>query len=174
MKGLRSIPRILKIMEIEGRKASLLFNNGQSKVIDVENFLHDNTEVKTGSLADQVLSNDSTFNTMEVIGTTIGWPGVGIKTKDASGNEVFYSFDLDPLMLFNAGEVDERYELEIGSQVKKMRKELGLTQQELAKRAGTTKQYISKLENRKSDIEILTLKKIVEAGLNKKLVVTID
>ncbi|PHN07237.1 hypothetical protein CRP01_07890 [Flavilitoribacter nigricans DSM 23189 = NBRC 102662] len=58
--------------------------------------------------------------------------------------------------------------------IKQARKEEGLTQQELAERSGTSKHYISRIENNKSDIEMLTLKKIVEAGLGRKLRVQIN
>ncbi|MEO0341718.1 MAG: helix-turn-helix transcriptional regulator, partial [Bacteroidota bacterium] len=57
----------------------------------------------------------------------------------------------------------------IGHKIKEARKEAGLTQEELALRSGTSKHYISRLENNKSDIELLTLKKIVEAGLGRQL-----
>ena len=59
--------------------------------------------------------------------------------------------------------------LVIGLMIKQARKEAGLTQEELASRSGTSKHYISRIENNKSDIEMLTLKKIVEAGLGRKL-----
>jgi len=48
-----------------------------------------------------------------------------------------------------------------------------MTQQELAEKSGTTKNYISRLENNKSDIELMTLQKIVEAGLGRYLRVQI-
>ncbi len=173
MKGLRSIPRVLKINYIEGRSISLMFNNGEYKIIDIEQFLQEHTGIKPGSLADQVLSSDTTFTSVEVMGNTIGWPSLGIHAKDPEGKATFYPFDLDPLMLFKAGQTDEWSALSIGSKIRKIRKEMGLTQQQLADRTGTTKPYISKLENSKSDIEVLTLRKVVEAGLNKKLFIEI-
>jgi transcriptional regulator with XRE-family HTH domain len=45
----------------------------------------------------------------------------------------------------------------------------GLTQQELALKSGTTRNYISRIENDRSDIEIATLRRIVETGLGKHL-----
>lgn len=45
----------------------------------------------------------------------------------------------------------------------------GLTQQELAIKSGTTRNYISRIENEHSDIEMATLRKIVETGLGKQL-----
>ena len=35
--------------------------------------------------------------------------------------------------------------------------------------SGTTRNYISRIENDKSDIELGTLRKIIETGLGKKL-----
>ena len=49
----------------------------------------------------------------------------------------------------------------------------GLTQQELAIKSGTTRNYISRIENDRSDIEIATLRKIVETGLGQQLDVRI-
>jgi len=174
MKGLRSIPRILKINQIDGRTMSLLFNNGYSLNVNIEDVLTDGKPVKKGGLVDQILSNDKVFNSAVIIGNSIGWPGIGKHVKDFSGNSTFYPYDVDPLLLYNAGELDEKENMNLGDRIRKLRKSIGITQAELASRVGTTKNYISKLENNKSDVELLTLKKIVEAGLNGKLSLSID
>ncbi len=70
--------------------------------------------------------------------------------------------------------MDATRSLKIGETIKSARKKAGMTQSELAMRSGTSKHYISKLENSKSDIELLTLKKIIEAGLGKKLKIQIS
>ena len=44
----------------------------------------------------------------------------------------------------------------------------------MAELSGTSRTYITRLENDKQDIEIMTLKKIVEAGLNRHLSISID
>ena len=41
--------------------------------------------------------------------------------------------------------------------------------EELAEKSGTTRNYISRIENDRSDIELDTLRKIIEIGLGKKL-----
>ena len=41
----------------------------------------------------------------------------------------------------------------------------GLTQQELALKSGTTHPYISRIENQQTDIELGTLRKVIETGL---------
>lgn len=48
-----------------------------------------------------------------------------------------------------------------------------LKQGQLAEKSGTSKHYISRIENEKSGIELMTLKKIVE-GLGKRLQIRID
>ncbi|WP_410478630.1 helix-turn-helix domain-containing protein [Pedobacter aquatilis] len=47
-----------------------------------------------------------------------------------------------------------------------------MTQQELAERTGTKKSYISKLENAKGNIQLSTLIRIFEMGLNKRIRLT--
>jgi len=81
------------------------------------------------------------------------------------------AFDLDPLVLYENSEPDikrnERYK--IGKLLKEERENTGITQQELASKYGTTRNYISRIENNRSDIELGTLRKIIEIGLGKKL-----
>lgn len=173
-KGLRNIPRVLKINRIENRTISLLFNNGQSKLVDIKQFLEANGGLNSGSLGNKVIENDEVFNSAIIVENTLTWPGIGIYSKDFSGNDVFYAFDLDSLMLFESGVIDEATVIDIGIKIKQLRKELGLTQEQLAKRSGTTKHYISKIENNKSDIEIMTLKKIIEAGFDRRLSLSIE
>jgi len=60
----------------------------------------------------------------------------------------------------------------VGEMIKEARKEAHLTQEALAKKTGTKKSYISRLENGKIDIQISTLFKIFEKGLNKKIGLT--
>lgn len=52
--------------------------------------------------------------------------------------------------------------------------ESGLTQEQLARRSGTTRFYISRIENNKTDIEMSTFRKIIEAGLGKNLRFSIE
>lgn len=174
MKGLRSIPRILKINEINNYKASLLFNNGESRIVDFEYFIKEVLEKKPGKLGYELLDNKSLFDKMKIIGTTIGWDEIGITVKNMEGQEEFHPYDLDPLMLYNNSQADGEKNVVVGMKIRSARLEAGLTQEQLAKKSGTSKHYISRLENNKSDIELLTLKKIVEAGLGKNLTIKIN
>lgn len=173
MKGLRRIPRILKINKVRGYKVSCLFNNGESRIIDFEDFFQ-RQKLRKDHPALVLLNDIREFRKIEVIENTIGWKNVGITLKDIEGNEQFYYFDLDPIVLYEFSKPDESRNLKIGQLIRSERKKAGLTQDELAKRSGTSKHYISRLENNKSDIELLTLKKIIEAGLGRDLKIEID
>jgi len=76
--------------------------------------------------------------------------------------------------LYDLSEVDERLTISIGSLFRKVRIAANLSQEKVAELSGTSRTYISKLENDGSDVEIMTLKKIVEAGLNRHLSISID
>lgn len=169
MKGLRSIPRILKIDHIDGYLVSCLFNSGESRLIDFRKLFEDVFQVKGNDPAVKLLNDYNLFKEITIIGSTIGWPNVGIYSKDLEGKEVFYPYDLDPIVLYENSIPDPERKLMIGLMIKQARKEAGLTQEELARKSGTSKHYISRIENNKSDIELLTLIKIVEAGLGKRL-----
>lgn len=173
MKGLRSIPRVLKINQVNGYEVSCLFNNGESRLIDFQKLFRDTFNVEEGDPAFELLNDANAFQQIQVLGSTIGWPNVGIYSKDSKGQSVFYPYDLDPLVLYQNSVHDQDKNPEIGLMVKQARKDAGLTQEELAQKSGTSKHYISRLENNKADIELLTLKKIIEAGLGKKLQIAI-
>ncbi len=67
-------------------------------------------------------------------------------------------------------EYEERAQMFIVSEMlKEARRDANLTQQELAERAGTKKSYISKIENAKGNIQLSTLIRIFEKGLNRKV-----
>jgi transcriptional regulator with XRE-family HTH domain len=63
--------------------------------------------------------------------------------------------------------------LSIGELIREARLSSGLTQQNLALKSGTPRTYISKIENDRSDLEIATLRKIIETGLGRKLEISI-
>jgi DNA-binding XRE family transcriptional regulator len=60
----------------------------------------------------------------------------------------------------------------ISEMLKAARKEANLTQEQLAEKAGTKKSYISKLENAKGNIQLSTLIRIFEQGLNRRIGLT--
>ena len=87
----------------------------------------------------------------------------------------------DDLLNVENGEVgsDSRNEFEekaqmfiVSEMLKEARKEANLTQEELAIKAKTKKSYISKIENAKGNIQLSTLIRIFETGLNRKIGLT--
>lgn len=60
----------------------------------------------------------------------------------------------------------------ISEMLREARKEANLTQEQLAEKTGTKKSYISKLENGKVNIQLSTLIRIFEIGLNKRIGLT--
>ena len=57
----------------------------------------------------------------------------------------------------------------IGALLKEGRRKAHLTQEQLAEKTSTKKSYISRIENGHADIQLSTLYKLVEQGLNLKL-----
>lgn len=60
----------------------------------------------------------------------------------------------------------------VSEMLKLARKEAKMTQEQLAEKAGTKKSYISKIENAKGNIQLSTLIRIFEQGLNRKIGLT--
>ena len=60
----------------------------------------------------------------------------------------------------------------VSEMLKEARKNANMTQEQLAIKAGTRKSYISKIENGKGNIQLSTLIRIFEKGLNKKVGLT--
>ena len=60
----------------------------------------------------------------------------------------------------------------ISEMLKEARKEAKITQEQLAEKTGTKKSYISKIENGKGNIQISTLIRLFEVGLNRRIGLT--
>jgi ribosome-binding protein aMBF1 (putative translation factor) len=68
---------------------------------------------------------------------------------------------------------EERAQMFIVSEMlKEARHDANLTQEQLADKAGTKKSYISKIENAKGNIQLSTLIRIFEKGLDRKIGLT--
>lgn len=61
----------------------------------------------------------------------------------------------------------------LGELLKEEREKANLTQAEMAEKTGTKKSYISRIENGRADIQLSTLYRLIEQGLNKKLKLSI-
>ncbi len=70
-------------------------------------------------------------------------------------------------------ESEERAQMFIISEMlKEAGKDAKMTQQQLAEKAGNKKSYISKIENAKGNIQLSTLIRIFEKGLNRRIGLT--
>jgi len=73
----------------------------------------------------------------------------------------------------NRNEYEQNAQMFIVSEMlKQARKEAKLTQEQLAEKSGTKKSYISKIENAKGNIQLSTIIRIFEQGLNRKVGLT--
>lgn len=86
--------------------------------------------------------------------------------------------NFEQLLEFEHGKVgtESRTEYEENSQIfiisemlKDARKEANMTQEQLAEKTATKKSYIAKIENGKGNIQLSTLFRLFEVGLNKKI-----
>lgn len=164
-------PRILKISKIEDYQIYCVFNNGEHRVIDFNEIFKEWNLKKKKKDFRYPLLDKKVFKKVELLDNTLGWKSIKKKIKLSNGVEYNVSFELDPIVLFERSQPDEdkNKENSIGKLLKLARRKAGLTQEELAKKSGTTRYYISRIENDRSDIELGTLRKIIEIGLNKSL-----
>jgi len=166
------IPRILKINWIKGLSISVVYNNGESRIIDFRNVLL-KIGVDKNSTA-SILFNEEEFKNVVIENNTLSWNNVEqyITLRNNEKVKVPFEIGADVLLKYSQPEKSDVV-LKIGRLVRESRMRSGLTQQELAIKSGTTRNYISRIENDRSDIEIATLRKIVETGLGKQLDVRI-
>lgn len=166
------IPRILKINWIRELSISVVFNNGESRIIDFRKVLK-KVGVKENSPA-YILFDSDEFAKVELDGNTLSWSNVGqyITMRNGKKKRVPYEIGADVLLKYSQPEKSE-LSLKIGQMIREERLNSGLTQQDLALKSGTSRTYISRIENDRSDLEIATLRKIIETGLGKKLDISI-
>jgi len=60
----------------------------------------------------------------------------------------------------------------VSEMLKEARRASNMTQEQLAEKAGTKKSYISRIENARGNIQLSTLIRIFEKGLNRKIGLT--
>ena len=166
------IPRILKINWINALSISVVFNNGESRIIDFRKVLK-----KIGvneSSPSYILFDSNEFAKVEIKGNTLSWSNVEqyITMRNGKKVKVPYEIGADILLKYSQPEKSE-LSLKIGQLIREARLKSGLTQQDLALKSGTSRTYVSRIENDRSDLEVATLRKIIETGLGKKLDISI-
>ena len=105
---------------------------------------------------------------------TLSWPNIGFEIKHENGQIEKHPYEIGPDVLFQLSQSIDTDETKFGYIIKTARLKAGLTQEQLAMRSGTTRFYISRIENNKTDVEMSTFRKIIEAGLGKHLRLIIE
>lgn len=171
MRGNIYIPRILKINWIDKLKISVVFNNGESRVIDFEKLLVI-INIDNNSPAFK-LFDEEYFKTVQLVDNTLSWDNIDQYITLKNGDKIKVPFEIGADVLYENSTIEQSKSLMLGELIRKERLKKGLTQQDLAFKSGTSRSYISKIENNRSDLEIATLRKIVEIGLGQKLEINI-
>jgi len=174
-KKFRGIPRILKINNVEAKKLSIsvLFNNGENRIIDFKKIFKDEWDVQKND-PEYILLKPKEFGKVELEDDTLTWHNVELHISGTKGSKIKVPFDVGADELYKLSVQDVKLSLSPGALLRKWRRDAKLTQAELAERSGTTRTYITKIENEKQDIEFSTFKRIIEAGLHKHLKISIE
>src|SRR5450432_568467 len=169
MRKVGKLPRILQINSINGLTVSVVFNNGESRLIDFKKSFSAMLQDKTSPAFK--LSRPSVFEKVKLNNDTLSWDNVG-QSIVFRGKNMKVPFEIGADTLYAASEPVHQAKMahiSLGAQIKAARIKQGITQGQLASRSGTSRSYISRIENDESGIEIHTLEKIVAYGLRKKL-----
>lgn len=167
------IPRIIKIQKITGLKIYCMFNNGENRLLDFEQIFE---QWKIGENdIEYPLLTPKEFKKVHLRNYTLSWDNIPVTLLSEDGNEEEHPYELSPDNLFELSEpVEPSNSGKFGNLIKSARLKAGLTQEQLAQRSGTSRFYISRIENNRTDVELSTFRKIVEAGLGKRFKLTIE
>jgi DNA-binding XRE family transcriptional regulator len=167
------IPRIIKIEKITDFKIQCMFNNGESRILDFTK-IFEKWQISDKSIEAPLL-NLTEFQKVELRNFTLSWPNIVIEIPNEKGEVQKHPYEIGPDVLYRHSEGFKNLSRHrLGILIRNARLKAGLTQEQLAMRSGTTRFYISRLENDKTDVEMSTFRKIVEAGLGKNLKLLIE
>lgn len=174
-KNKKRLPKILKINRIEKNKLriSVLFSDGKDRILDFEKIFRKDWKVAKKDPEYKLLAPGE-FAKVSIVNHTLSWSNVELFITGAKGEKIRVPFDVGADTLYELSQPDEQLNLSVGAMFRAARETANLSQEKVAALSGTSRTYITKLENDKQDIEIMTLKKIVEAGLNKHLSIAIE
>jgi DNA-binding XRE family transcriptional regulator len=167
------IPRIIKVESQIGFLVQCMFNNGESRLLDFEKIFK---QWKIGPEdVEYPLLDIMNFEKFTLRNKTLSWPEIEIELPNENGAIEKHPYEIGPDVLFQlsepvSGETQHGY----GTLIRSERIKAGLTQNELAQRSGTSRFYISRIENNRTDVEMSTLRKIVEAGLGRSMKLVIE
>jgi DNA-binding XRE family transcriptional regulator len=167
------IPRIIKVESETDFVIRCMFNNGEDRLLDFESIFK---QWKIGP--DDVefpLLELRNFEKFTLRNQTLSWPDIKIELPDETGALEMHPYEIGPDVLYRLSEpAPAETQNGFGTLIRDERKKAGLTQDELAQRSGTSRFYISRIENNRTDVEMSTLRKIVEAGLGRSMKLVIE
>jgi DNA-binding XRE family transcriptional regulator len=171
----KRIPKILRINKIDKKnlRVSVLFSNGEDRILDFRNILTAIWKVKKKDFEFKLL-DPKEFAKVQVANYTLSWDNINVYITGTDNKKTKVPYQVGADTLFDLSEIDSDLNISIGELFKKARLKANKSQEEVAESAGTSRTYITRLENNKQDVEIMTLKKLIEAGLNKHLRISID
>jgi len=173
MRKIQKIPRIIKIEDVNEFVIQCMFNNGESRKLDFERIFAD-WNVKKGDFEYKLLDKNE-FEKVKLRNYTLSWPNIEIKLKSPTGDDLIEPYEIGADVLYNlSNPIDKESGFQFGLIIRNARIKAGMTQHQLAMRSGTSRFYISRLENDKTDVELSTFRKIIEAGLGKHLRMIIE
>lgn len=174
-RSFRGLPKILKINEIDDKnlQLSVLFSNSEHRILDFKKIFVNEWQIEPAD-PEYILLESKEFNKVKLNNNTLEWDNVVVYITDSNGNPTKTVFDVGADVLYKLSIPDEKRSHSIGAQFRKWRLEAKLTQDEVAAKSGTSRTYITRFENGTQDIELDTLFKIVEGGLNKRLKLSIE
>ncbi len=170
----KRLPKILKINRIYKKRLaiSVLFSNGEDRIIDLAGLMKEWKVTKNDP--EYVLFDPAEFAKVIVANHTLSWDNVDVFITGFDGKKKKVAYEVGADTLYELSEPDAKLSMPLGALLKSARLSANLTQKDVAELCGTSRTYITRLESGKQDIEVMTLKNIVEAGLNKHLTISID
>lgn len=165
---MKTLPRITKILKVEPFKVTTIWNNAEVREIDFTS-MFERWKKENNTLLFPLMDYEKFKDVSVLDNLTLCWKNIPvIFTFD--GKTQTSPLDLDPDTLYKESRLIRKVEpLRIGFLLRKIRKKAGLTQTDVALNSGTTRNYISRIEKGETDIQLETIKRIVELGMGKKL-----
>ena len=174
MKKTIKLARILKIKSIKNFSITCIFNNGETRVVDFEEYFSKWKVSKSDP--EYKLLDFNEFRRVKLRNQTLSWSNILIELPGFEGKKSVHPYELSPDILYRESKpvLEKKNRFHFGSIIRNNRIQKGLSQQELASLSGTSKTYISRIENDLIEPEFSTLYKIIEVGLGRKLKVEIS
>ena len=173
MKTEQKLVRIKEIYKIEDFKIYCRFSNNEFRFIDFRK-LFNQWDIKTKDI-EYPLLNKIEFQKVKLSNGTLIWENISTTLIDENNYEVEHPYDIDPVVLYKNSALDYDLIIEnLGILIKNEREKSKMSLKELARKSGVSEEYISKLETKKSNIELLIIRDLIKKGFGKIIKISIE